>query len=65
MGWKHEIGRRVIPRLPVSRFAFDLFRHEFNSLRSRIGWRVLPWRIAQRRQLRQLAGVYLNLGSGG
>lgn len=65
MGIKHRIGKWLIPRLPFSRFAFDILRNEFNASVSRLKGRVLPHLILRRRRLQQLRGIYLNVGSAG
>jgi predicted SAM-dependent methyltransferase len=65
MTMKQRVGKWLMPRLPVSRFAFDLFRLELNAWRVRMGWKVLPHRWLRLRRLRQLRGIRVNVASGG
>jgi predicted SAM-dependent methyltransferase len=65
MGVKHRLGQWLIPRLPLSRFAFDILRTEVNAAVNRLQWRLLPHWWLRRRRLRQLRGIYLNIGSAG
>jgi predicted SAM-dependent methyltransferase len=62
---KQRLGKWLIPRLPLSRFAFDVLRGEVNAAVNRMQWRLLPHLWWRRRRLRQLRGMYLNIGSGG
>src|SRR5579872_4628272 len=65
MTLKQRVGRLLAPRLPISRFAFDLLRNELCGFVTRTKWRLLPhlwWKLAR---LRRLRGLYVNLASGG
>jgi predicted SAM-dependent methyltransferase len=65
MSLKQRMGNWMIPRLPLSRFAFDLLRGELNAASNRLAWRLLPHLWIRRRRLRNLRGIYVNVGSGG
>lgn len=65
MSVKQRLGRWLIPRLPVTRFTFDLLRLELNRLRVNVGWALSPARRYQLRRLRSLRGVYANVASAG
>jgi predicted SAM-dependent methyltransferase len=62
---KQRVGRLLIPRLPISRFAFDVLRNELSGLVTRAKWRLLPHLWWKRARLRRLRGVYVNVASGG
>lgn len=65
MTWKQRIGRWLIPRLPVTKFAFDLFRLEFARLRVNAAWTLSPVHWVRLAQLRRLRGIYVNAASAG
>lgn len=62
---KQKIGAFLLPRLPISRRAFDLLRFETNAMMTRCIARLSPIAIARRRRLRRMDGIKVNLGSGG
>jgi predicted SAM-dependent methyltransferase len=65
MGLKHSLGKRLIPRLPVSRRTFDILRFEGGCLWQRICNVLNPVYHRKLRALRSMREVSLNLGSGG
>lgn len=62
---KQRLGRWLIPKLPISRFVFDLIRSEWNAWLVRQGWKFLPHKWMELRRLRQLQDIYVNVASGG
>ncbi len=61
---KQRLGLFVFPRLPITRFLFDILRDEVAALIVRTKNRWLPWRRRRLRQLRGLRGVYVNVACG-
>jgi predicted SAM-dependent methyltransferase len=61
---KQQIGRWIIPRLPVTRFVFDLLRLEAAAFAVRAGNTVLPWRRMRLRNLRRERDVLVNVACG-
>jgi predicted SAM-dependent methyltransferase len=64
MTLKQRLGKWLIPRLPMSRFTFDLLRLELNAWRVRLAWKLLPRRWIRLSRLRKLRGIYVNVASG-
>jgi predicted SAM-dependent methyltransferase len=62
--WKQRLGRVVFPRLPVSRFLFDLLRDEARAGAIRAKNAVLPWRRARIGRTRRTPGQYVNAACG-
>jgi predicted SAM-dependent methyltransferase len=65
MSVKQRVGRWLIPKLPLSRFAFDVLRLELNTRRVHALNRLLPWRILRLSRLRRETGIYANIASAG
>src|SRR5437764_498557 len=61
---KHRIGCWLIPRLPISRFAFDILRTELNAFLCRLSWRWFPNRRQQLKRLKKLTDVHVNVACG-
>src|SRR5665213_1666679 len=61
---KQRLGMFVFPRLPITRFLFDILRDEFAALivRSKNAW--LPWRRSRLRRVRAMRNVYVNVACG-
>lgn len=64
MTLKQRIGRVLIPKLPVSRFAFDVLRLELACWRARLGSRFLPSRFLKVRALKKRTGLLANAACG-
>jgi predicted SAM-dependent methyltransferase len=62
--WKQRIGALVFPRLPISRFLFDILRDELRAARIRVKNAVLPWRRARLNRIRRMPGQYVNTACG-
>lgn len=62
---KQRIGRWLVPKLPLSRFAFDVLRLELNACRVRALDHILPSRVLRLRRLRQETDIYANIASAG
>ncbi|HEX5958557.1 MAG TPA: methyltransferase domain-containing protein [Hyphomicrobiaceae bacterium] len=62
---KSHVGRIIIPMLPINRRTFDILRHEFRALRTRILNVINPLFHARVRRLQQRRHISLNVGSGG
>lgn len=62
---KQEIGRLIIPRVPLSQRSFRILRFELNALATRALSSISPQRRMKLQRLRQKRRVNLNLGSGG
>lgn len=65
MTLKRRIGRLLLPRLPVSRRAFDILRFEAGCASQRVINALNPNYHRKARALRQRGGWAVNLGSGG
>ncbi|CAN5646643.1 hypothetical protein BH10PSE6_BH10PSE6_19230 [soil metagenome] len=61
---KQRAGAWLIPRLPVNPSVFATVRLELNAMIVRTLNRILPGRIAKRRQLQQRRDVLVNVGCG-
>jgi predicted SAM-dependent methyltransferase len=61
---KQRVGRFIFPRLPITRFLFDILRDETAAcaVRSKNAW--LPWRRSRLRRLRARRDVYVNVACG-
>jgi predicted SAM-dependent methyltransferase len=61
---KQRVGMFVFPRLPITRFLFDILRDEFAALivRSKNAW--LPGRRSRLRRVRAMRDVYVNVACG-
>ena len=61
---KQRLGMFVFPRLPITRFLFDILRDEVAAfiVRAKNNW--LPWRRSRLRRLRALRDVYVNVACG-
>ncbi len=61
---KQRLGMFVFPRLPITRFLFDILRDEVAAfiVRAKNTW--LPWRRSRLRRLRALRDVYVNVACG-
>ncbi len=65
MTLKQRLGQWLIPRLPVTRFAFNLFRLELARLRVNAAWKLSPVHWVRLGRLRRLRGIYVNVASAG
>lgn len=65
MTLKQKLGQLVIPRLPVSRRAFDILRFESGCLIQRIHNQFSPEYHRKIKVLRGASGHSVNFGSGG
>jgi len=61
---KQRIGTLLFPRLPITRFLFDILRDEAAafSVRTKNAW--LPWRRSRLRRVRAMRDVYVNVACG-
>ena len=61
---KQRVGMFVFPRLPITRFLFDILRDEFAAfiVRSKNHW--LPSRRSRLRRVRDMHDVYVNVACG-
>jgi predicted SAM-dependent methyltransferase len=61
---KQRAGRLLFPRLPITRFLFDILRDETAAwwVRAKNAW--LPWRVRRLRVLREKHEVYVNVACG-
>jgi predicted SAM-dependent methyltransferase len=61
---KQRIGQIIFPRLPITRFLFDILRDETTAcaVRTKNAW--LPWRRRRLRRLRAMRDVYVNVACG-
>jgi predicted SAM-dependent methyltransferase len=64
VGWKRRLGTIVFPRLPVSRFLFDMLRDEARAAAIRSANALLPWRRARINRIRRTPGQYVNAACG-
>jgi len=65
MTFKQRLGRWLIPRLPISRFGFEILRPELAAIRVRWAWKLFPTRWTQLKKIRQLSDININVASGG
>lgn len=65
MTLKHRIGRVLLPRLPLNRRTFNLFRFEVNATITSAASRLSPRLLARRSKLARQRHLRVNLGSGG
>jgi predicted SAM-dependent methyltransferase len=61
---KQQLGKWLFPRLPVTRFFFDLVRVELNAVVMDIENAILPWRRLRLRRIRQGHGLRVNVACG-
>jgi predicted SAM-dependent methyltransferase len=61
---KHEIGRIIIPLLPVNRRTFDILRYELHCIWLRLSNALNPQYRLRIRKFRQTPELSLNIGSG-
>jgi predicted SAM-dependent methyltransferase len=61
---KQQIGRLILPRLPITRFLFDLLRDEVAAFVVQAKNRWLPWRRRRLRSVRRMRDVYVNVACG-
>jgi len=64
MTLKQKIGQFIFPRLPITRFLFDLLRDEAAAFLVVAGNAVLPWRRSRLRRVRAMRDVYVNVACG-
>ena len=62
--FKQALGRFIIPKLPISRYAFDIFRLEINALIVRMENQLNPWRLNKIYALRKTSDLSVNIGCG-
>ena len=64
MTLKQRIGTLIFPRLPITRFLFDILRDETTAfaVRAKNAW--LPWRRSRLRNLRAAREAYINVACG-
>ena len=64
MTLKQRLGHFVFPRLPITRFLFDILRDETAS--SIVGAKnaLLPWRRRRLKRVRAMRDVYVNVACG-
>jgi predicted SAM-dependent methyltransferase len=65
MGIKHELGKKLIPLLPVNRRTFDVFRFELNATKNRWLNSISPRYHSRLARVRAQQGISVNLGTGG
>ncbi len=61
---KQRVGRFVFPRLPITRFLFNIMRDEVAAAMVRAGNAWLPWRRIRLRRVRAMRDVYVNVACG-
>jgi predicted SAM-dependent methyltransferase len=61
---KQRVGKLIFPRLPVTRFLFDILRDEVAAFLVRLQNACVPWRRSRMRRLRAMRGVYVNVACG-
>ena len=61
---KQRAGRLLFPRLPITRFLFDILRDETAAFLVRLKNAGLPWRRSRLRRLRAMRDVYVNVACG-
>jgi predicted SAM-dependent methyltransferase len=61
---KQRLGQMVFPRLPVTRFLFDILRDEATAcvVRAKNAW--LPWRRTRLRGVCEMRDAYVNVACG-
>ena len=64
MGWKRRLGTIIFPRLPISRFLFDMLRDEARAGAIRARNALLPWRRARISGIRRTPDQYVNCACG-
>lgn len=61
---KSRIGQVLLPRLPISREAFDLFRFEWNAALVRTACKINPFKIRKVEGYVQQENLSVNVGAG-
>jgi predicted SAM-dependent methyltransferase len=61
---KQRLGTYLIPRLPITRYVFDIFRWEVNAAWVRLNASVNPRCIDRRKLLMQQTDLSMNVGCG-
>jgi len=61
---KQRVGKLIFPRLPITRFLFDILRDECAAFAVRLQNACVPWRRRRLRRLRALRDVYVNVACG-
>ena len=64
MTLKQRVGQFVFPRLPITRFLFDILRDEVAACVVRTKNACLPWRRSRLRRVRAMRNVYVNVACG-
>ena len=64
MTWKQRVGALVFPRLPISRFLFDMLRDEARAGAIRAKNATLPWRRGRIARVRRTPDQYVNAACG-
>ena len=64
MTWKRRLGALIFPRLPISRFLFDMLRDEARAGAITAKNAMLPWRRARISRVRRTPGQYVNAACG-
>lgn len=64
MGIKHQIGKLIIPIMPVTRHVFNHIRWEFNALNVRLNNRFNPSYIKRKRRIQTGHDLSVNVGCG-
>jgi predicted SAM-dependent methyltransferase len=62
--FKQRVGRWLFPRLPITRFLFDILRDETSAWIVRAGNACLPGRRRRLRRLRAARELYVNVACG-
>ncbi len=61
---KQRLGALIFPRLPITRFLFDILRDETAAWIVTTKNAVLPWRRRRVRRTRAMRGAYVNVACG-
>src|SRR5215831_11831516 len=61
---KQRVGKLIFPRLPITRFLFDILRDEAAALLVRLQNACVPSRRGRLRRLRAMRDVYVNVACG-
>lgn len=61
---KQEIGKFVIPRLPMTKANFDILRFEINAILLNLNNRINPLRISRLSYIRKQKDLSVNIGAG-
>jgi predicted SAM-dependent methyltransferase len=61
---KQRVGKLIFPRLPITRFLFDILRDEAVALLVRLQNACVPSRRSRLRRLRAMRDVYVNVACG-